>query len=555
MQLLQSLFGTTAKQQVASNNSSSRPPPPPIVDRVYARNGRYRYEPGQYPVRDASESSKYRVKRLDEESKFQPESSLHTNSSRLATFDVTNSAHQRVGPSIVRQPSSRPSLERLKAHHEQTRLTNAAPPQCSALIPGAPDSTGASLTYPATKQQVIPYTPTALTKINNSAHQLPYHAKYYRHQTSNFNAAAEFRNADNTHQIGTKCCTNATDLRSTTVNVATQFPTANLKFSKVAAPGPPSLSLPTVKLKPLSTSHQQVKQRNSSTNTQDVTFYSNNLSTQRPGAPQSVYARHQYSGCYPENTAWNVRQPISMLVPQTPMVDNLNYNTNNCSSASFCLPFASCNQARTQRVASPRYFSCHRFPSKVDPMSRVIVTDQKEQMSTFSVESTEIVNGLPPKNHQVPRQNHYTFAGKTLSLETALFCGITGRDLTPTVDTAKLPARDIGETVVQYFDLRQFLGHGGKIRLYLRMKQIQHVYQAFSPDAIDMIRKRQQELMCNGGSPTGRLPVLIHNGRTFCETHAILRYLARTIGEYGFQPDAQDYFGDMLVGCANALPN
>lgn len=130
-----------------------------------------------------------------------------------------------------------------------------------------------------------------------------------------------------------------------------------------------------------------------------------------------------------------------------------------------------------------------------------------------------------------------------------VLCGITGRDLTPTVDTAMLAVRDVGPLTVQYFDLRRFLGRGGKIRLFLRMKHLKHVYEALSTDhqCQLFVRERQNDLMKTGGSPTGHLPVLLHNTKTFCETNTILRYLAKLLGEYGKQADGEDYFADMMM--------
>lgn len=127
---------------------------------------------------------------------------------------------------------------------------------------------------------------------------------------------------------------------------------------------------------------------------------------------------------------------------------------------------------------------------------------------------------------------------------TVLQCGVTGRNLSPTIDITFLPMRDIGDIVVQYFDIRRFLGRGGKIRLFLLAKQVKHSYEALLMN--EETKLLQSHLRISGGSPTGQLPVITHRGQTLCETTAILRYLAKRIGEYGSSP-YQDYLADMIV--------
>jgi hypothetical protein len=126
-------------------------------------------------------------------------------------------------------------------------------------------------------------------------------------------------------------------------------------------------------------------------------------------------------------------------------------------------------------------------------------------------------------------------------------CSITGRYLVHPDFQLPLPTIDIGNVLVEYFNVNRFLGRGGKIRLFLCMKQIKHSYHVYNLNSYHLIEKRQLELIQTGLSPTGHFPTLIHNGKTFCETHVILRYLAKHLNEYGSQMDNEDYFADMLV--------
>ncbi|XP_053991898.1 uncharacterized protein LOC128883501 [Hylaeus volcanicus] len=128
-----------------------------------------------------------------------------------------------------------------------------------------------------------------------------------------------------------------------------------------------------------------------------------------------------------------------------------------------------------------------------------------------------------------------------------IMCCITGRSLVPPDYQLPLPSLDIGDISVEYFNVDRFLGRGGKIRLFLCMKKIRHSYHAYNLNSFRSIEKRQCELIQTGLSPTGHFPILIHNGKTFCETHVILRYLAKHLNEYGSQMRSEDYFADMLM--------
>lgn len=123
------------------------------------------------------------------------------------------------------------------------------------------------------------------------------------------------------------------------------------------------------------------------------------------------------------------------------------------------------------------------------------------------------------------------------------YCGYTER-VSAKVNRELLPMRDIGHLKLEYFKIGRFFGRGGKVRLFLMAKHIKHefVEHDISSDFVT----RQQELIQSGASPTGQLPIIHHSNHIFCESHSILRYLAKRIGEYGsFALD--DYQADMIV--------
>lgn len=106
-----------------------------------------------------------------------------------------------------------------------------------------------------------------------------------------------------------------------------------------------------------------------------------------------------------------------------------------------------------------------------------------------------------------------------------------------------LPMRDIGPVEAVYFNMGRFAGRGGPIRFFLLGKQIKHTF-----DNIDMsnwVRVRQ-ELINSGEVIEAHLPIVRHNGRTLFETNAILRYLAKKVGEYGGN-HISDFIVDMSL--------
>eukprot|EP00917_Polyrhabdina_sp_WS-2016_P009946 GHVP01021833.1.p1 GENE.GHVP01021833.1~~GHVP01021833.1.p1 ORF type:complete len:375 (+),score=36.69 GHVP01021833.1:114-1238(+) len=166
------------------------------------------------------------------------------------------------------------------------------------------------------------------------------------------------------------------------------------------------------------------------------------------------------------------------------------------------------------------------------------VQEQQEQMPVMP--SCNYYSPYPPSNGPSPG------SGPPSSLPPFAFPNSVFQMQAPkTSHRYLLPMRDIGTVEVHYFSLGKFVGRGGHIRLYLLLKCIKHSTVDIPVDE-HWDEKKDSQYRNPSTNPDGTLPVVVHNDRYMSETHASLRYIAKKIGEYGANHQA-DYMADMVV--------